>query len=1012
MQQSAMQRCLLIAASCLIATDASPVWHHGGRPTKEHYVGGHTTQVSSEQQTSKTGFIQFSVGIAGTTYADLGSMLEAYLQGKGPGVAEVMKTAQDKMEIGDAMQRLHGKLPTEVTALVGTQAKAATAGQVGPFSEASLKKANAILNNMIEKAWEALDNEIMKCKEFEDRNRGTYDQVMTDLARLGEQIADLERMRSEAIEGMNTKDLVFLQLQTELRKQHVIYMKLKWVNMQEMTIRQNDLQVMTFVLELTKCKEGSSTAIVAGLAQVGKKQPQSDVRVCSGGDGQDDLGLHFDDPKLEAQLEQKMTPGARRALRDALGQVVASSKLSLLEEAATTTVTTTTTKSLQLKPPMPKAAVRERVSAEGFWKICKRDADVNCGLLHDTMSLEWGKFKDSVDELQHEMDTNEADFFELERDLNTQMVIVKTAKARFMMMLAEAISNLNADQSEQTKKTQQRHELDIQYFKFMAECRRVITEITFTNICAVMKVRNEVMSHSNIDITDCDVTNWVPGDCTVMCDDSCPTIFKANDDPYRCGGWQTLEREVIIKPNEHGVKCPALERKKKCNQQKCPVDCEMSMWSPWSACTKDCEGGVRTRTRSIIVKPLNGGESCNTASEQEPCNTGSCDRDCTLSGWSSWGFCSMACGGGLQERSKRVVVPTRGEGVCPKDHSAERWNEQACNTLQCVGDEICIAKQDLVISIDGSGSLRNSGFEIIRNFAAGLIDRYKSKYFGADAMKIGVILFGNGEVMSDGTVSPAVKVYKLSNDLAAVKASISALSWQKGFTNMAQAFALAEKMFLVDGRKEAQSAVLMLSDGKPTLLYETNEKVQEMKDKHVKIFMAPVTEAKGAEIKLMKGWASQPWESHMVHVPGLMPLSADPEVFAQKFIATFCPESMSPSAKNVEENHLGYFLLLEKMICGDQAVGTMISSTCNDVGECAALCRAAGVAVFTYGEWFRKGYCVSEVMTPTASEIAAWKLSRDNPDVDAACTEAGGWGPNAFYDTYVLETTSTVGAFL
>ena len=91
----------------------------------------------------------------------------------------------------------------------------------------------------------------------------------------------------------------------------------------------------------------------------------------------------------------------------------------------------------------------------------------------------------------------------------------------------------------------------------MSACKRGITSITFTRICAVMKVRNEVRSHSEtIDITDCDVTNWVPGDCSVLCDDSCPTIFGPNDDPYKCGGWQTLACEVIQKPSEHGVKCP------------------------------------------------------------------------------------------------------------------------------------------------------------------------------------------------------------------------------------------------------------------------------------------------------------------------------------------------------------------------------------------------------------------------------------------------------------------------
>ena len=118
----------------------------------------------------------------------------------------------------------------------------------------------------------------------------------------------------------------------------------------------------------------------------------------------------------------------------------------------------------------------------------------------------------------------------------------------------------------------------------------------------------------------------------------------------------------------------------------------------------------------------------------------------------------MACGGGLQERTRKVIIPTRGEGVCPKDDSAERFNERACNTHDCIGDEICIAKQDLVIAIDGSGSLRESGFKIVKNFAAELIDRYKGKYFSAPAMQIGVVLFSNGEVQADGTISAAVLV--------------------------------------------------------------------------------------------------------------------------------------------------------------------------------------------------------------------------------------------------------------
>jgi uncharacterized protein YegL len=924
----------------------------------------------------------------------LNSVVDALVLGKGPGMAEVIKSVQGKMEVSDALQRLKGKLPAEVTSLVAAHQQTASSSHVGPFDEASLKKALKILNHMIEEAWKDLDNEIIKCKEFEDRNRGTFDQVMTDLARLGEQIADLERQKSEANENIHKKELEFLQVKWDLEQQTVSYTKIRWSNAQEMTIRKNDLEVMTFVLELTKCKDAA-----ASLAQVAN--PQNPVQVCSGDEGQDDLFLRFDDPELEEQLERKMTPRAMHALREALGEAISTQKVALVETDPTT-VTTTTTEGFAA-PPMARTPVRERVSAKGFWKICKRGGPVDCGLLHDTMSIEWGKFKDSVDELQHEMDKNQAAFLTLRANLNSQMEVIIVAKGRFMMMLAESVSNLNADQNEQAKKTQQRNELNVQYYKFMAGCKRVITEITFTRICAVVKVRNEVMGHSEtIDITDCDVTSWVPGDCSVLCDDSCPTIFGPNDDPYKCGGWQTLAREVIQKPNEHGVTCPALSRQKKCNQQKCPVNCEQSMWSGWSKCTKDCESGVHGRTRSILAKPKNGGESCNTVSEEEACNTGSCDRDCLLEAWTEWGFCTMACGGGLQERTRRVDIPTRGEGVCPKDMSPDRYGERACNTGECIGDEICIAKQDLVIAIDGSGSLRTTGFDIIRDFAAELIDRYKSKYFDNAAMKIGVVLFGNGEVLADGTVSGATRVAKITDDLASVKTKIEGLKWQRGFTNMAQALTMAENMFLTDGRKEAQSAVMVITDGKPTLLYETQEKVMKLKDKAVKLFFAPVTEAKGEEVALMKKWASQPWQSHLVHVPGLMPLKADGSVFASKFIATFCPEAMSPSATMKEEDDLGYFLLKESAICGDVSVGTHLADKADTVGDCAAVVRRTGEKAFSYGQWYKKGYCYSETFPIDDAKIADWKKTRESPN--APCEASGGWIPNSFYDTYVLET--------
>merc|ERR1719258_342090 len=207
---------------------------------------------------------------------------------------------------------------------------------------------------------------------------------------------------------------------------------------------------------------------------------------------------------------------------------------------------------------------------------------------------------------------------------------------------------------------------------------------------------------------------------------------------------------IVVRANEFGVKCPGLTRKRKCNQFKCPVDCVMSKWSGWSKCSRACEGGTKGRTRSILVKPKNGGMSCNTAQESRACNTGSCDRNCKLKKWSKWSPCSVACGGGFQERWRRVLIPIRGNGRCPKPQSRYRYRIKKCNTMKCNGDEICVAKQDLIMAIDASGSLREAGFNIVKGFAAKLIDNYKGEYFGYEDMRIGVVQFGNGKVEADG----------------------------------------------------------------------------------------------------------------------------------------------------------------------------------------------------------------------------------------------------------------------
>merc|ERR550514_1470276 len=162
-----------------------------------------------------------------------------------------------------------------------------------PFAEESLEKGRKVLNEMIEQSWKSLDEKNVECHEFYWRNRGTYDQVVTDIARLAETIADLNRIIAESIEGIAVKEQEIIQVTALLKKETEVYLKILFENRREMTIRKNDQAVFEFMMKTTKCK-GSS------FAQLGNDAGHPEAQICENEQG---LELRFDDPKIQEDME-------------------------------------------------------------------------------------------------------------------------------------------------------------------------------------------------------------------------------------------------------------------------------------------------------------------------------------------------------------------------------------------------------------------------------------------------------------------------------------------------------------------------------------------------------------------------------------------------------------------------------------------------------------------------------------------------------------------------------------
>merc|ERR1740115_659862 len=449
-----------------------------------------------------------------------------------------MRAVSGKMDIKTAIKAIDSsRLPSDVQSLVKT---ASTGTAKGAFDEESLAKARIALNDLVEKAWVELDDKIIECKEYQEMNRATFDQVVTDISRLVEQITDLGRVETESLDGISRSEMEIKGVEDELGKETQIYNLNYAKNTEELTRRQNDLDVFQFILVFTKCEDATSLVQKA-------KTHVNETRICSiKGGGH---AMCFSDHGAQTHFNQIMSKSSKRAISEILSEVEGHKLpnfFQISQEPEEVTATTTENPAIAAavaNPPEPVAGADEPLpkgfvpapfcceaygvscAPAGGGIMCSPDPP-DCGLLHDKLSLMWGDYKDKVDELTMQMNKNAYMFEELQIELNDQIKILANSKARFSMMLSEARSNLAADREDVKAKEQQKFDVDKAYLAFMKVCCKRVKWIMFQDMCALIVVRNAVLETSADcpvqEIVDCDVDNWVGKKCTVECDDACP----------------------------------------------------------------------------------------------------------------------------------------------------------------------------------------------------------------------------------------------------------------------------------------------------------------------------------------------------------------------------------------------------------------------------------------------------------------------------------------------------------
>jgi hypothetical protein len=515
---------------------------------------------------------------------------------------------------------------------------------------------------------------------------------------------------------------------------------------------------------------------------------------------------------------------------------------------------------------------------------CTIKKSPQCYKLQERFLLIQAGIQDERDELMEQIAKMEEQCEEIKKTLETQIQNDEDLLESAQTKLAQATEK-EANAGESARQTAAEHsQLETDLQKQMKSCSD--NYINFeTELCALKKIRGELYKmkgggHSAF-FQDCEVSKWDPEECSKKC----------------AKGEQKLTRNVLTHPNG-GAKCLPLAAVRSCNQQPCPVDCRLSVWSGWSKCSAECGGGVQQRLREVKLAMKFGGKPCGATSQTNACNAQACEKDCELSAWTKWSTCSKDCDGGSQKRQKFVKHEPEGAGECADEWSVKRLQYKKCNMVRCkVPDEdkplSCNRSLDVVLLIDGSGSLGKEGWtqeiKAAQLFVDAFTDSGKANmavivYSGPKTWSGVEKCTGKQETPIDPEKCGIKMVTHFTEDMKKVKNLITGLDWPQGSTLTSLALMTA-KAELALGRKDSKATMVVITDGRP-LSFRNTAIAAKLVRKAARLVWVPVT--KFAPLKHIKSWATRRWQENVVLVKEFDKLGKAETV--THIVADICPK--------------------------------------------------------------------------------------------------------------------------
>jgi len=752
------------------------------------------------------------------------------------------------------------------------------------------ERAKVFLNKMIEEAGDKLDLEQIRCSAFETKYKSLMETSTQTIASYNAQSAAARAamMKAQTLITMISFRITTIQTSLEDSIKQCTSQALAFAG--QLTIISDDLEVMDRLANASSCADATGTSLLQ----------------CDDDDGDSFIGFgHHVVRRGVMQLKSEyLRQEVREMLRDSepgAGKKMKHTEFAELtvNDAASFVQLDESDDSEDEAAPLTNDTAAASMTPAQFAKArgkCSFNKNPQCQAMNDKFVLMQSEVMDKKQDLEDAISEHNRACKASQDNFQSQISNLEGRLKDQQAALAEATEAQNNADEQSRLETFELQKLDKEFRRGMRECSKNIAG-SEQEKCSLEKLRLEVFNTGGATvappiITDCDVSSWSADDCDAKCG----------------GGKQRLTRTISTQP-DGGAACPVLAMVRSCNEDECPVDCKLQMWSGWSTCSAPCGGGVKERSRIVDQVAMHGGTQCGATSETQACGTNACNEECKLGEWTDWGVCSQQCDGGVKQRQKPVTVAAVGAGACADSTDPTRQEFEECNTVACVKPTSfptfrCKAKLDVILLIDGSGSLRQKGWDASVVASAMFAEAMLG---GEEDIKLATLLFsgpgrrnmrkctgrgygGRGRRRRRSAKPNMAKDCKISwvsrftADTKGSAAKIRALKWPRSttFTSGALSMANAE---LTYGRKDAQSIVIVITDGRPMNRRATAAASKKLRKK-ARLMWVPVT--RYAPLRDIRSWASRPWRDNIISVGDFGTLQKPDTI--SKIIVDMCPK--------------------------------------------------------------------------------------------------------------------------